>query len=108
MISKYGKSGEYFGPAIETDILHDITAFSLQSPDYFWVADMGGQRLVGITADGGYAEKYSYCYFEAEFEFQEINDIYFYNYVVPDLVILDCGPNSIAKFTTVEYFCHTM
>ena len=106
-ILKFSKEGVYLGLAIESGNFHNITAFAPASTDYFVVADMNGRRLVVIRADGTIDdEKYGCCFYDVEFDFLEINDIYATGNAESDGVIslLDRGTKNIINLATEDLF----
>lgn len=102
-ILKYNKAGDFLGPAIANSNFQNMIAFALVDSSIFWVADMYGSRLTNVTSSGEIlGEKTDYCFYDAEFEFEEIFDIYGNPYF---LRTLDYSSKSLTYFRVAKYFC---
>ncbi len=72
-IKRYNFEGDYLDTAMGSYRFDDITAFIPVSDNEFWVADMGGERLLLISS--GYVRyeiRSDYCFWDFTFQIKEI------------------------------------
>jgi len=75
-IKKYNFDGNFLGTILDGHSFNDVIAFSFESNNLLWVADLTGQRISQIDMQGTIKEtKYDYCFNDITFQFIKIVSI---------------------------------